>query len=52
MILDYGLVNGLVLGISQESAFMVEEEDDAKISREIGCIHFFILFFRVTLLFD
>lgn len=49
MLFNWGLTNGVVIGISTEDAFLINE---GNIEGTCPCIHVFLTIFRLTIVFD
>ena len=58
MIIDYGINNGLVVGIMSENIFTVHEDSEDKEEftaedvTETTCVSLYLGIFRVTFIFD
>lgn len=55
MQVDFGLTNGLLLGIAQETIYIMGLDDEGNDTGEVGegsAIHIHLLLFRLSLIFD
>lgn len=54
MTFNGGLVNGLLLGLYQETVYMVGEDENSNHlePEEASAIHLYLLLFRLTIIFD
>lgn len=54
MTFNASLVNGLLLGLYQETVYMVGEDENENLMEpeEASAIHLYLLLFRLTIIFD